>query len=69
MALKDDVFEHGPDPVEEDPDTGEVRRVSSDDEPGMLVPAAAGEFPAPPEAAAFEGLLEAQGREAAAGER
>ncbi len=35
----------GPDPVEEDPDTGAVRRVS-DDEPGMLLPAAAGEFPA-----------------------
>ncbi len=46
----------GPDPVETDPDTGEVRRVFGD-EPGLLSTSTSEDFPEPPAAAAYEGLL------------
>jgi hypothetical protein len=55
-AIGDVLERFGPDPLEEDPDTGEIRRVS-DDEVGLLGPAAAGEFPPDPDPVAFAGLL------------
>ena len=56
-AIGDVLERFGPDLVEEDADTGEVRRVSADDEIGMLGPAASGDFPPDPDPVAFEGLL------------
>lgn len=55
-AIGEVLERFAPDQVEQDADTGEVRRVV-DDEIGMLAPAAAGEFPADPDPVALGGLL------------
>ncbi len=55
-AIGDALIKYPADPVEEDPDTGELRRVPTD-EPGLLPPADGEAFPDPPARAAFVGLL------------
>jgi hypothetical protein len=55
-AIGDVLARFGPDPVEEDPDTGEVHRVL-DDEIGMLAPTTSGAFPTGPDPVAYAGLL------------
>jgi hypothetical protein len=55
-AIGDALIKYPADPVEEDPETGEVRRVATD-EPGLLGPADSEAFPEPPARAAFRGLL------------
>lgn len=59
-AIGDVLSRYGPDPVVEDPETGEpVRRLTPDDDdaPGILPPARVGEFPEDPAPEAFGGLL------------
>jgi hypothetical protein len=55
-AIGDALIKYPADPVEEDPETGEVRVVRYD-EPGLLGPADSEAFPDPPSRAAFRGLL------------
>jgi hypothetical protein len=55
-AIGDVLTKFPADPVEEDPETGVVRRVA-DDEVGLLPPTQAGMFPEPPDDVAFDGLL------------
>lgn len=55
-AIGDALTKFAPDPVEQDPETGETRRIP-DDDIGMLPPEATGNFPMPPTAVAYGGLL------------
>lgn len=55
-AIGDVLERFAPDPVEEDPETGRLR-VVRDDELDILPPTALGDFPDPPAAAAFGGLI------------
>lgn len=57
-AIGDALTKFPADPVEEDPDTGEIRHVTSADDALGILPAGASEdFPAPPAQVAFGGLL------------
>ena len=55
-AIGEALTKYPADPVEADPESGEIRRVP-EEAIGMLGPSAAGVFPAPPGAEAFGGLL------------
>ncbi len=55
-AIGDALVKYPADPVEQDPETGEVRRVFSD-ELGILPPTDDDTFPEPPASTAFAGLI------------